>query len=344
MLKRVLVIKHDKIGDFVLMWPALYLLRHALPQASIEMFVSPAVKPFAEVCPYVDHVIVDNGNDEEIGEAISARQYDAILISQSEYRIYKILRHIDVAYKLAPKHNWYQYLYKHRANVQYRKGEPCWRGACLLVEHFLNHFGYSIPALPKQYWDKQAVRDKWQDYYEHSAGEKLIFAHPGTGGSSGALAPKDFAYLLTQINANTKIDCKFVLTFNGDEEALAQIINKDLQANGVKVVMAKPLAGLADFAESLVAADMFIAGSTGPLHIAGLHDVPTVGFYAGRRSAPKIRWQTLTQSHKRLAFTPPIGKKTGRNMALIDFDAAAQEIAQFLDTFYGEPQPLTSDL
>lgn len=338
MIKRVLLIKHDKIGDFVLTWPSLYLLKTALPQASIEVFVSPAVKAFAQACPYIDHVIVDNGDDAAISQQFAERQYDAILVSLSELRTYKLIRHLDVPYKLAPKHAWFQYLYRHRANVTYRKDEPCWRGSCMLVEHFLRHHGYPIPALPKQYWDMSQHRQKWQQYYGQQGNELLIFAHAGTGGSSGALAPADFAALLRKVNQQTQRDCKFVLTFSGDEEVLAQSIYDNLRQDDIKVVMAKPLPSLADFAESIVAADMFIAGSTGPLHLAGLHDVPTVGFYAGRRSAPKIRWQTLTQSHKRLAFTPPVGKRTGRNMALIDFDAAANEIAAFLDTHYADQQ------
>ena len=105
--------------------------------------------------------------------------------------------------------------------------------------------------------------------------------------------------------------------------------------SNIKVELATPLKSLADFARSIVAADMFIAGSTGPLHIAGLHNVPTVGFYAGRRSAPKLKWQTLTEPAKRLAFTPPVGRK-GRNMALVDVAHAANEISAFLNQHYAE--------
>lgn len=333
MIKRILAIRHDKIGDFVLYWPALSLLKAALPQASIEVFVAPVLKEFAEACPYIDRVIVDSGDDAAISAEFASRQYDAVIVSLSQFRIYKMIRHLDIPYKLAPKHNWYQYLYKQTADAQYKKGEACWRGGCMLVEHFLTQHGYPIPKLPQQFWDMSAEREKWQQYYGRTDDEKLIFAHAGTGGSSGILAPADFANLLIQVNNNTQANCKFVLTYNGDEEVLAQEIFNILTAASIKVEMAKPLNSLADFAKSIVAADMFMAGSTGPLHIAGLHNVPTVGFYAGRRSAPKIRWQTLTQSHKRLAYTPPIGKKTGRNMALIDFKAAATDIADFLDTY-----------
>ncbi len=309
-----------------------------MPKAKIELFASPAVKALAEACPYIDHVIVDSGDDQAITKEFIARQYDAVIVSLPQFRIYKIVRHLDVPYTLSPKHGWYQYLYKHTADAKYKKGEGGWRGGCMLIEHFLNHHGYEVPSLPSQYWDMSAEREKWQNYYNQEGNEKLIFLHPGTGGSSGSISPSDFAQLSINISNKTAVDCKFVLTYSGDEEQLAQEIFDKLSRASVKVVMAKPLASLADFAKSIVAADMFMAGSTGPLHLAGLHNVPTVGFYAGRHSAPHIRWQTLSQSHKRLSFTPPIGKRTGRNMALIDFDNVVTEVAAFLDANYAEQQ------
>lgn len=331
-MKRILVFRHDKIGDFVLLWPALSLLKNALPNASIEVFVAPELKKFALACPYIDHVIVDNGDDRALRKEIAERQYDAALVSLSQFRIYKIIRNLPIPYVLAPKHNWYQYFYKNRTDAQYKVGEGCWRGGCMLVEHFLTSHNLAVPALPQQYWDVSAERAHWQQYYGKQKGEKLIFVHPGTGGSSGSLPPADFVNLLELVAKVTEQDCKFVLTYNGDEIVLAQAIHEQLSEKGVSVIMAQPLKDLTDFAKSIVAADMFMAGSTGPLHIAGLHNVPTVGFYANRGSQPVVRWQTLSQSHKRLAFTPPKGKKTGRNMSLIDFNSTAKTIAEFLNS------------
>lgn len=333
-MKRILVFRHDKIGDFVLLWPALSLLKNALPDASIEVFVAPVLKSFALACPYIDNVIVDTGDDAAIRKEIAQRKYDAALVSLSQFRIYKIIRNLPIPYVLAPKHNWYQYFYRNRTDTQYKVGEGCWRGGCMLVEHFLSEHKLDIPPLPEQYWDVSAERDHWQHYYGKQADEKLIFVHPGTGGSSGSLTPDDFVNLLTQVNHASNHKCRFVLTYSGDEVVLAQAIFEKLTQANINVEMATPLKDLTDFAKSIVAADMFMAGSTGPLHIAGLHNVPTVGFYAGRSSQPKVRWQTLSQSHKRLAFTPPEGKKTGRNMSLIDFDTTAKSIAEFLNTYY----------
>lgn len=48
---------------------------------------------------------------------------------------------------------------------------------------------------------------------------------------------------------------------------------------------------------------MLIAGSTGPLHIAGCLDIATAGFYPAKRSATPLRWQTCNRAEKRLAFS-----------------------------------------
>ncbi|WP_263863665.1 glycosyltransferase family 9 protein [Shewanella sp. WPAGA9] len=179
-------------------------------------------------------------------------------------------------------------------------------------------------------------KHKWQEYYNKQGEEKLIFAHPGTGGSSGGVPVESFSNMLIDISQRTALDCRFVVTYSGQEEVLADEMVAILSEKGIKVEKAKPLSSLSEFAESLVAADMFIAGSTGPLHLAGLHNVPTLGFYAGRRSAPHIRWQSLSADDRRLSYTPPVGKRTGRNMALVDFDKAATEAAAFLDSFYSD--------
>ena len=56
-MNRILLVRHDKIGDFVLTWPAFYLARTAFPDARIEVLVAPDMEAFARLCPYIDDVI-----------------------------------------------------------------------------------------------------------------------------------------------------------------------------------------------------------------------------------------------------------------------------------------------
>lgn len=333
-MDRIFVVRHDKIGDFVLTWPAFYLLKTAFPDSVVDVLVALELETFARACPYIDKVIPDTGDDAALTDILMANRYNAALALHSQWRICKMVQKAKIPYTLAPEHKWYQYLYSDRASARYEKGEPCWRGNCMLVEHFIRRQGKEVPRMPDRLWNISSEARHWKDFYNQEGDEKLLFVHAGTGGSSQSLNVDQFARLLTRIRDSSSIVFKVILTFADDEKAEASELQELLIANDINVELATPLADLADFARSLVAADMFIAGSTGPLHLAGLHDVPTVGFYAGRRSRPDIRWQTLTQASKRLSFTPPVGSRTGRNMSLVDIEQAAGKIARFLDIHY----------
>jgi ADP-heptose:LPS heptosyltransferase len=93
--------------------------------------------------------------------------------------------------------------------------------------------------------------------------------------------------------------------------------------------MHPPRQGLDEFAASLSAADLFIAGSTGPLHVAGCLDIPTAGFYPAKRSSTPLRWQTCNRADHRLAFCPPPAAGE-QDMSRLDVESAAQNIASLL--------------
>jgi len=56
-IKKVLVLKTDGIGDFVLATPFLRELREMLPKAQITLVVNPTIYNLAELCPYIDEIL-----------------------------------------------------------------------------------------------------------------------------------------------------------------------------------------------------------------------------------------------------------------------------------------------
>jgi ADP-heptose:LPS heptosyltransferase len=72
-LRRVLVVRPDEIGDVVMTIPFLRELRRNLPQARISLLIKPALRNLAELCPYVDELIV---YDREInGSFVTLRSW-----------------------------------------------------------------------------------------------------------------------------------------------------------------------------------------------------------------------------------------------------------------------------
>ena len=122
-----------------------------------------------------------------------------------------------------------------------------------------------------------------------------------------------------------------VLTAGPGEQALAQqVVDAVSQGEGGQaavtqgVVLAHDLP-LPDFCRLLACGSLFIAGSTGPLHIAAALDVPTVGFFPLRRSATPLRWRPLNSEGRHLAFHPPENAQV-EDMSQVDLVAVASAV------------------
>ena len=70
---RLLVVRNDKLGDFMLAWPALACLRAASPRPHISVLVPAYTAPMARLCPWIDEVLIDPGEDAPSASACSPR-------------------------------------------------------------------------------------------------------------------------------------------------------------------------------------------------------------------------------------------------------------------------------
>ncbi|MBI2517775.1 MAG: glycosyltransferase family 9 protein [Opitutae bacterium] len=75
--RRILVIKLDEIGDFLLVAPFLRGLRRAAPDAHLTLVVKPALLNLAETCPYVNRVLVYDGQTKGLSAWQLRRQWRA---------------------------------------------------------------------------------------------------------------------------------------------------------------------------------------------------------------------------------------------------------------------------
>ena len=154
--------------------------------------------------------------------------------------------------------------------------------------------------------------------------QRLIFVHPGHGGSANNMAVDQYAMLINQL---TNPLLHFVITAGPGEKDNAQAVIDKLEISNLTLFESKD--GLVSFAKHIAFADSFISGSTGPLHIAGVLNRKTAAFYPRKRSANPVRWQTPNEDDHRMAFRPP-ERAEETAVSTIDVNAAAQEIARQL--------------
>lgn len=337
---RILVVRNDKLGDFMLAWPALAMLRRSLPGCEIHALVNAYTAEMARLCPSIDEAVLDPGPDADrsaqraLIAALRARRYDAAIVLYSTTRIAWALLRAGIPYRLAPATKLAQLLYNRRLTQRRSRSlQPEYVYNEELAEHYLRSVG-TAPVRgtpPFLCFDRDgiaALRRTFCAAHGIDAGKRLVFLHPGSGGSARNLEAAQYAALAAGLRS--KAGHHMVISAGPGEVERAREISTLL--GDVPHTVYASTEGLPRFAMHLAFADLFIGGSTGPLHIAGALDIDTAAFYPRRRSATSLRWQTVNAPEHRLAFSPPIDAEE-EEMTRIDVEAAARAIsARFLET------------
>lgn len=326
---RILVVRNDKLGDFMLAWPALALLKRSLPEAKITVLVPAYTRELAAACPWVDNVLLD---PQELDQA-TKKNFDAVLTLFSTGRVGWQVFKGCIPLRVAPATKWAQIFYNRRVVQRRSRSEkPEYAYNLDLAKYLLLQLGVQAKEVTAPYWPlPKEERFNQRRILANSLGlndqDGWFFVHPGSGGSAVNISLEQFAALMVGVqekHADLGRSTQWVITAGPGEEAQAQALLALLPAH-VRAVVYASNKGLLAFAQSLLAADMFIAGSTGPLHIAGALNVPTVGFFPVRRSATSLRWRPCNGAGRTLAFSPSAGGES--DMAQIDISQAADNVA-----------------
>ena len=320
----------------MLAWPALSLLKKQYPDSTITVLIPSYTKPMAELCPWIDNIITDDIHVATIPDALHLSKtikpfnFDASISFFSEMRTALALWLAHIPQRLGPATKLAQlFLNKRLKQKRSLSLKPEHEYNTDLVQHFIslnrdNPVDQQEP--PFLQFDQQEISDLKKNYitrHNINADKKLVFIHAGTGGSAINLSLQQFANLARHINKPGKIH--FVLTAGPDELDIASELSSLIQ--DMEHTIYHSTEGLVNFSKFISICDLFISGSTGPLHIAGALNVATVAFYPARRSATPLRWQTLNSQKNRIYFTPDTYK--GENdMQRIDTVKCAQDILQ----------------
>lgn len=320
----------------MLAYPTFLLLKASLPNTTVHALVPAYTRPMAECCRGIDGVVLDPGPNAGIAaqrtllRQLRAARYDAVVTLFTTTRIGWLMRLAGIPYRLAPATKVAQIFYNKRLTQRRSrsaKPEHAYNlelGLKLLADHGMHDPRYPAPpCLQFPANEITALRAAFCRARDIAPADKLVFIHPGHGGSANNLSVDQFARLAQALHAADPLT--FVITAGPGEEASAQRL--DALLDGLRRTVYRSDEGLQRFAQHIQFADLFISGSTGPLHIAGALDRPTAGFYTRRRSATSLRWQTLNRPERRLAFSVP-QTAAEEDMSAIDVVAAAASISR----------------
>lgn len=335
-MNKILVVRNDKIGDFVLAFPALALLKRSLPGVEVCALVPEYTRELAEQCEWIDRVVLDPSGPHtarrfhDTLRLLRREKFDAVISLFSTTRVGLAAALARVPIRVAPATKLAQTFQTLRVRQKRsQSAKPEHEYNVELAGAFLDAIGIAPAPLPDRPYlrleDRDPTREGFCESLNLPASAPLAFLHPGSGGSARNLSLHQYASLAAALYAET--GCSLVLSAGPGEQERVANLSRELRQQSVPHAVYSSTAGLKEFVRHVRLADVFIGGSTGPLHIAGALDVPTAGFYPRRRSATALRWQTLNSPDRRLAVSPPASAGE-EDMESVDVIEAAHSIGR----------------
>ena len=283
----ILITRHDKIGDFVTMLPVCKVLKEQTTH-KIVMLVGKINAAFARELDFIDDVIEYNEDSKALVKTIRSYSFDVSISGYIDTALAKVLFKSGIPKRIAPATKIAQIFFNQR--VKQRRS---------LVEK--REFEYNLDLLKA--FDSHLRLDFERPLVKIHLKEEtqpFIILHPGFGGSSdGNLLLDD--YLSLAKKASEKID--IVFTFGPDDDISKKYIQEKLD---FKASIRDDLKSLMEFSSFIAASKLFVSTSTGPMHLAGMTNTPTLSFFGDKLFASSKRWGTISDKDMQHNFEIPL--------------------------------------
>jgi heptosyltransferase-2 len=298
-IKKILVIRTDRIGDVLLSTPALANLRKALPKAYIAIMVTPYAKDIVVGNPNIDEVILYDKNSRHKGWLASIRF--ALSLRKKGFGLALILHptnrsHI-IPFLAGIKHRLgydkkFPFLLTQRIPETKFKGEKHERDYVL---DLVSSLGVAVegfmPFMPirkeSESWAEAVLKNNGIDLKQ----DKVVAIHPGASCPSKRWSVGSFAEVAKALIKEKGVKIALIAAENvAFAHELAKLINSPSVINLADKTTVSQLASF------LKRSRLFISNDSGPVHIACAVGTPVISIF-GRNQAglsPK-RWGPLSK-------------------------------------------------
>jgi ADP-heptose:LPS heptosyltransferase len=297
----ILVVRNDKLGDFITALPTLYALKHYNPENRIIALVAPLNQKLALSCDFIDEVLVDKGQSIlELFRILSNAKIDAslTLFSNTRVAIAQFLARIPI--RIAPATKIAQIFYNRRIAQRRSRVEMAeFEYNLQLARVLYSDISLDFPK-PLLHFDNDVFKVFCEEY---TITKPVVAFHPGFGGSSDANWRLDEYIELVHITQEDE-NIDVVMTFGPDEEKLYDEAKKLLGES--RVILYRSRGSVGDFAALLSRFKLFVSTSTGTYHLASAVGCETFTFFGDSRFASALRWKSIGEEAKQRHFMIPL--------------------------------------
>jgi len=299
-VRKIAIVRTDRLGDMVLTLPMCNALKELYPEACISLVARSYARDLLLNCTAIDEVLFIDDYSGGIKDIFRQNSFDAVFFPRPRFNecLAAFMKRIPL--RIGTAYRWYSLLFNHkvhdhRKNANFHEAEYNTR----LVE---SASGMKCETkLVKPYVDFE-IRKNIIDKLKSSGiveNEPFIIVHPGSGGSAYDWKADNFGILAKKIYE--ELHYKIVITGSEAEKDSCTAVKKICPG----AVDLCGQTGLREMISLISLSKLFISNSTGPLHIAAALDIPVIGLYPNTPHLSSKRWGPY--SAKGLTVSPTDG-------------------------------------
>lgn len=340
-LKRILIVRTDRIGDVVLSTPVITAARSAFPDAYIAIIVSPQTEEIVRGNPYLNEVIVYDKKMKHrsilqtlrFAIWLKGKRFDLALILHSTNRVNLISFLAAIPKRVGYARGKLDFLLTDKLEYTKRLGEKHESEYSLDLLRSLGIEPESSPLVMPVKKECEKDIDRLLREAGLKEGKKFIALHPGASCISKMWPRENFAR--TADILIEKFDVQVALVSSPEQVRIGEGL-RNLMKN-------KPLflcgrTSLGQLAALLKKALLFISNDSGPVHIACAVGIPVISIFGrNEKGLSPTRWRPLDSKsvvlHKDVGCSECLAhncKKGFLCLASVTVEEVVQKAASFL--------------
>jgi ADP-heptose:LPS heptosyltransferase len=292
-IRRLLIVRNDRIGDLVLTLPTIEAARRAFPRAELVALVSPYTRLLAERVADLDDLIVDDPQAGAVALAarLRRRKFDAALVVNTNTRSALAVFLAGIPVRVCWSGKPAGLLLGNRL-VRLHRSRPAIHEAHFALA-FLRRLapGAAPPGnVPRLDVDSDARRRVAARLDAELGREGPLFGiHPGNKQSAFNWPPDCYVRLAAELSRHGRV----MVTGGADEAALLARIRRRLDAEASGPVAYFNDLSLPELTAALSLQDALTVSSTGPMHLAAVLGTAVVALFSSHRAQVPQKWAPL---------------------------------------------------
>jgi len=313
LIKNILVIRTDRIGDVILTTPAIRALRRAFPDARMSLLVSPLTLDLVQGNSDIDEVLLDERYGRHAGwlgfwrlvKDIRGRHFDTAVNFHTKKRTNLLCFLAAIPRRIGYHNNKFGFLLTERVADVRPQGLKHESVYCLDVLKPLGvSAGDAEVLIPVQPQAEEWAERFFQNFDVPDSNLKFVALHIGASCPTKQWPVEYFARLVELMDSRRKT---FFITIGTRDQR--EMVMKLRAMTGAKrsVYDLTGEISLAQCVSLLKRCDLLVSNDSGPVHIAAAFHRPVVSIFT--RNQPGInpeRWRPLGE--RSLHVAPPVDR------------------------------------